>query len=160
MDDDVIRQTVKSQYGAALAMLRAAITQCPDALWDDPTDTNRYWHVVYHALFYAHLYLAPSLEAFQPWAKHREESGSLSIAHAAPYSRDEVLEFLGVCAARVAEMVATLDFAAPSGFHWLPMNKLELQLYNIRHIQTHAGELAERLSQRAGIDVAWVSMGT
>ena len=71
-----------------------------------------------------------------------------------------MLEFLGVCEARVAEMVAALEFAAPSGFHWLPMNKLELQLYNIRHIQTHAGELAERLSQRAGIDVAWVGMGT
>ncbi len=160
MHDDAVRQTVQSQYNAALAMLRAAITQCPDALWDDPADKNRCWHVAYHALFYAHLYLAPSLEAFQPWTQHREEAGSLGTAHAAPYSRDEVLEFLGVCEARVAEMVAALEFAAPSGFHWLPMNKLELQLYNIRHIQTHAGELAERLSQRAGIDVAWVGMGT
>jgi hypothetical protein len=47
----------------------------------------------------------------------------------------------------------------PSGFYWLPMNKLELQIYNIRHIHAHAGELAERLSQRAGIEIDWVGMG-
>ncbi|MCL4826199.1 MAG: hypothetical protein KJZ95_02460 [Caldilinea sp.] len=47
----------------------------------------------------------------------------------------------------------------PSGFYWLPMNKLELQIYNIRHIHAHASELAERLSQRAGIEIDWVSMG-
>lgn len=75
MHNDIIRQTVQSQYGAALAMLRAAVTQCPDALWDDPTDKNRFWHVAYHALFYVHLYLAPSLDQFQPWANHREELG-------------------------------------------------------------------------------------
>jgi len=159
MHDDTIRQTVQSQYGAALAMLRAAVAQCPDAMWNDPDDKNRCWHVAYHALFYVHLYLAPSLDTFQPWVKHREEYGRLDMTNATPYTQAEVLEFLAVCEDRVAQALAALDFTAPSGFHWLPMNKLELQIYNLRHLQTHIGELAERLSQRAGIEVGWVGMG-
>ena len=44
-----------------------------------------------------------------------------------------------------------------NGFDWLPMNKAELQIYTIRHLQQHAGEtLMERLGSRAGIDVDWV----
>ncbi len=38
---------------------------------------------------------------------------------------------------------------ADSGFYWLPFNKFELQLYNIRHIQHHTGQLTDRLRQAA-----------
>ena len=38
------------------------------------------------------------------------------------------------------------------------MGKLELQIYNLRHLQQHTGELMERLGSRAGIDVDWVGM--
>ncbi len=55
-------------------------------------------------------------------------------------------------------MVPALDLAGASGFDWLPMNKLELQFYNIRHLQLHTGELCERLGTEAKIDVAWVGM--
>jgi hypothetical protein len=51
-----------------------------------------------------------------------------------------------------------LDPEAESGFYWLPMNKLELQIYNIRHLQQHTGELMERLGSRAGVEVDWVGM--
>lgn len=44
------------------------------------------------------------------------------------------------------------------GFDWLPMTKLEVQFYTLRHLQTHVGEVAERLSQRVDIDVGWVGM--
>jgi predicted kinase len=40
--------------------LKQAIEKCPDALWNDPADKNRFWHVAYHALFYTHLYLQPT----------------------------------------------------------------------------------------------------
>jgi len=43
-----IKETVTSQYLAALAMLRQVIVACPDALWDDPAYRNRAWHIVYH----------------------------------------------------------------------------------------------------------------
>lgn len=51
-----------------------------------------------------------------------------------------------------------LNLEAASGFEWLPFNKLELQIYSIRHIQQHAGELMERLGTRADAEIAWVGM--
>ena len=156
MQEAIIRQAVASQYGAAFAMLRGAVTACPDELWDNPADKNRFWHVAYHALFYAHLYLSDSLEAFEAWDRHRDDYASMDAAPETPLSRDDVLVYCDVCEQFMQQAIVALDPAAPSGFHWLPMNKLELQFYNIRHIQLHTGELAERLSQRVGTDVPWV----
>jgi hypothetical protein len=45
---------------------------------------------------------------------------------------------------------------APSGFPFLPFNKLELQFYNIRHTQHHTGQLADRLRNAINIGTPWV----
>jgi len=45
---------------------------------------------------------------------------------------------------------------SPSGFDWQPISKLELQIYNIRHLQQHTGELMERLGSRANLDMDWI----
>ena len=50
-----------------------------------------------------------------------------------------------------------LDMEGPSGFDWLAVNKFELQLYNIRHIMQHTGELSDRLGTRFAIDVEWIA---
>lgn len=159
MENEEIRRALRSQYGAAFAMVREAIEQCPTDAWDAAHDANRTWQIAYHALFYAYLYLQPSLAAFQPSPHHRAGYEDMSMTPAPACTPEELLAFLATCQACADTTLATLDPAAPSGFHWLPMNKLELQIYNIRHIQTHAGELAERLSQRAGGAVSWVSIG-
>jgi hypothetical protein len=44
-----------------------------------------------------------------------------------------------------------------SGFSWLPFDKLELQFYNIRHLQHHVGELSDSLG-RVGVEIDWVGM--
>lgn len=164
---------IRSQYLASLEMLKQAVVQCPDSLWRDRTYKNRYWHIAFHVLFYTHLYLQPTENDFLPWAKHREEYLSLEPASSdggssgplsekslgdAPYSQEDILEYLALCQEEVETQVSVLDPEAESGFYWLPMKKLELQLYNIRHIQQHTGELCERLSEVAGIDVDWVGL--
>ncbi len=163
-----LTDVIVSQYLAALAMLKAAITRCPESLWDSPDDRNKFWHVAYHALFYTHLYLADSEETFRPWARHRPEHQFLGQLPwpphdppriGAPYDKDAVLEYLAFCEHEVADRVPRVDMAAASGFDWLPLGKLELQLYSIRHIQQHTGELMERLGARAGVDVDWVGRG-
>jgi hypothetical protein len=55
-------------------------------------------------------------------------------------------------------LVDSLDLKAESGFYWLPFDKLELQFYNIRHVQQHTGELCERLGARGDLQVDWVGM--
>jgi len=159
-----IKTIIQSQYLAALEMLKQTIEKCPDGLWNKPSDKNKYWHVAYHVIFYAHLYLQPTEEDFQPWDKHREEyqfMGSVPWPPhhepniGTPYSKEEVLKYLAFCQQQVVNIVPQLDLHTESGFSWLPFSKLELQFYNIRHLQQHAGELAERLGQ-AGIDINWV----
>ena len=155
-----VKQVIQSQYYAALEMLKQAILRCPDSLWDAAEDQNKFWQVAYHALFYAHLYLQESIADFKPWMKHKEGAerpGTAPEKINMAYTRAEILEYLAVCQAQVAEQTASLNVDAPSGFEWLPFNKLELQLYNIRHVQQHVGELYERLGARAKIELDWVS---
>jgi hypothetical protein len=160
------KQAIKSQYYASLEMLKQAVIKCPESLWHDPKDVNEFWQVAYHALFFTHLYLQPALEDFTPWVKHREEYERLGPPPSSPhqqaegrdpYTREEVLEYHQVCCQQVEEQVAALNLDAEPGFHWLPFNKMELQFYNIRHLQHHTGELCDRLGTRQSIEVDWVA---
>jgi hypothetical protein len=142
---------IQSQYFAALEMLKHAIVKCPAALWSAPGDKDKVWCKAYHALFYAHLYLQTTEKDFTPWEKHHDpDTGE-------PFTQAEVLEYLAFVQKQVIAQVQALNLEAESGFHWLPFGKLELQLYNIRHIQQHAGELYERLGTRENIELDWVS---
>jgi hypothetical protein len=154
-----IKEIIKSQYLASLAMLQQAIEECPQELWANNDFSNPFWHVVYHALFYTYLYLHPREEEFTPWAKQRKGYHRMSGEEAknfTPYTQAEMLEFLQFCQKQVEEQVDALDLEAETGFHWLPFNKLELQFYNIRHIMQHTGELSERLGARGEVEVGWV----
>jgi hypothetical protein len=55
--------------------------------------------------------------------------------------------------------VDALDLEGASGFYWLPFDKLELQFYNIRHVQHHTGELYERLGATEDVELDWVGIG-
>jgi len=161
MEDSAILGSFARQYQAALKMLREAIELCPEELWVDAKYTNPFWRISYHALFYAHLYVQPSEAEFQSWPKHRESVRMLSPrksgepAHE-PYSKAELLEYHDFCCGEVAAKVAQTKLDADSGFYWLPFNKFELQVYNIRHIQHHTGQLTDRLRQAADVGVRWI----
>ena len=144
------KDSFKSQYHASLAMLRQAIVICPDPLWVSTSYKNPFWQVAFHVLFYTHLYLQPAEADFIPWEKHRASLVSLveseRIAEGGePYTKEDILAYLAICLEQVEQQVDALDLEAESGFDWLPFNKLEVQIYNIRHIQQHTGELCERL---------------
>ena len=155
-----IRLTIQSQYYAALMMLKSAVEKCPEELWADSDYVNPFWHVAYHVLFYTHFYLSRTEKDFIPWEKHRDEITHLdpSVKAIEPYSKDDILDYLGFCLSEVEGQVNVVDLHAASGFYWLPFDKLELQLYNIRHIQQHTGELCERLGAHGEIEIGWVGM--
>ncbi len=153
-----------SQYHAALAMLAQSIERCPEELWSDQKYPSPFWRIAYHALFFTHLYIQPTIEQFKAWPQHREEAemlGSLpwpphrKALDVPPYSKEEVLEYLAFCKQQVSEKMSTLDLEAGSGFDWLAFSKLETLLYELRHLQQHIGELDERLGVQ-GIQVDWV----
>ena len=154
-----LQSIVISQYLASLEMLKETTTHCPEGLWDDPADQAPAWRLAYHGLFYTHLYLQPNGAGFKTWEKHQDDAHRLGGQPCRPYSPAEVLEYLAFCQQQVREVVPVLDLDADqSGFDWLPMGKLELQIYNIRHTQQHTAELMERLGARAGIELPWVGL--
>ena len=143
-------KVIQSQYLAALGMLKQVIVKCPEALWDAPGDKFKFWSKSYHVLFYVHLYLQNAEKDFVPWEKHHDPDGGV------PFTKDEVLEYLAFVEKQVLERVLATDLEAESGFHWYPVNKLELQFINIRHVQQHTGELYECLGTRENIELPWI----
>jgi len=146
-----------SQYLASLEMLKQTITECPKSIWNAASDKNKFWQVAYHALFFTHEYLAESDEAFTPWIKHRHGYEDFPAPQMGePYDKDIILEYLAFCQQQVAERVPRLNLEEPEGHGDRSLITLELQIYSIRHIMQHTGELMERLGSRTGAEINWV----
>lgn len=164
-----LHKTVASQFHAALSMMEQTVRTCPDDLWDVPGQVNPFWRVAYHALFYVDLYLQPSEEELTLWKDAREGYqflGPLPVPPHTPqptadhpYSREEILAYIDYLRSHVDRTVPAIDLAGPSGFHWLPFDKMELQIYNIRHLQQHVGDLSTVLLTQAGLEINWVGKG-
>ncbi len=146
-----------SQYQASLDMLKQTITLCPEPVWNASGDKNAFWHTAYHTLFCTHLYLEDSEDAFTPWIKHRDGHDHFESLHVLePYDKDTILEYLAFCQQHVADRVPKLNLEAPEGHGDRSLITMELQLYSIRHLMQHTGELMERLGTRTGAEIEWV----
>ena len=143
-----------SQYQASLEMLKQTITECPESIWNAASDKNKFWQVAYHALYFTHEYLADPEETFTPWVKHRDVYDFDESQTFEPYDKESILEYLAFCQREIAERVPRLNLE--ESFSGRPYNKLELQIYSIRHIMQHTGELMERVGARAGAEIDWV----
>jgi hypothetical protein len=111
--------------------------------------------------------LQDSEKDFTPWTQHRDQYQFLGPLPwppheepriGEPYNKEEILEYLEICEEQVEEKTTSLTLDAESGFEWLPFGKMELQLYNIRHVQHHAGQLIDRLRTKENIEVRWAGM--
>src|SRR5579859_5391607 len=63
----ILRQALKEQYHAGLAMLAECVEKCPDDLWTSGTHPRTFWRIAFHAAYFTHLYLGQTLDAYQPW---------------------------------------------------------------------------------------------
>lgn len=146
---------LKRQYHASLAMLRDAIERCPEDEWLRRDRKNAFWQVAYHVLFYTHLYLQPDEAAFRRWSEHRGENDGTG---GEPYTKRQALDYWRFVDDMVDHAVDALDLNSPeSGFWWYKMSKIEHQLVNLRHVQHHGAQLADRLRMAADVGVEWVS---
>lgn len=155
-----IKQALKGQYHAGLAMLRQTIEVCPDDLWTAGEHPRNFWRIAYHALFYTHLYLQTEEAAFGAWEKHDETVPDLWEDAEPPvvpaYGKADLVGYLDWIDDRVDGWVDSLDLSSSdSGFNWYKIPKLDHQLVNIRHLGIHQGQLSELVFGRGG-DVDWV----
>jgi hypothetical protein len=144
-----------SQYLASLDMLKQTIIACPESVWNAASDRNKFWQVAYHALYFTDEYLADSYDSFTPWVKYRDVYDFDESQNFEPYDKETIEEYLAYCQQRVAERVPQLKLEEPDG-HGRSMITLELQIYSIRHIMQHTGELMERLGARTNAQIDWV----
>lgn len=74
-----------------------------------------------------------------------------------PYRKAQTLAYWAICDRAVDAAVDGLDLLSPqSGFPWYRISKLEHQLVNLRHLQHHAAQLADRLRAAREIGIRWV----
>ncbi len=157
------------QFDIAIATLEKALVACPDSLWtqplwrvpsDDPIPPGfaEFWNVAYHTLFWLDLYLTGSREEdFAPPAPFIwVELDPVWVLPERPYTKEELLAYLVSTRQRChATLVALTEERANQivEYPWAEgraVSFLELQMYNMRHVQEHAAQLHLFLGQSAG----------
>ena len=165
-----MRQALKEQYHAGLAMLAECVEKCPEDMWIAGEHPRTFWRIAFHTAFFTHLYLGQNEEAFQPWPGRREgihhglwqrpwEVEPYELPEEAEiYRRNEILEYLRFVDAIVDPTIEQLSLDADeTGFSWYKnMSKLSHQLMNLRHLQGHVGQLSELLMAH-GTETDWVA---
>jgi hypothetical protein len=159
------------QFGAAIDMLENALVTCPDALWTQrlwrdppnhplppgfPPQFAEFWYLAYHTLFWLDLYLSGCREEeFAPPPPFTWVELDLAPPLERPYTKEELHAYLAATRRKAqATLVALTDERARQAveYPWAQgqtVSFLELQLYNMRHVQEHAAQLNLFLGQRA-----------
>lgn len=156
---ELIRQTIVQQYEAALWMLNECIEKCPEGHWDSLIARYPFWEVAYHTLCFNDLYLSPSETVYQPRPEfHPQGWDEFNAEHPSRrFERSELLKYLQVNREKLRTAVAAeteQSLAGPSGFKRQNFPRVELFLYNLRHIQHHTGQLTASL-RRVNVEIAW-----
>lgn len=175
---DLWRAAVLSQFEAGLAMLHGCLRACPDAQWDAPVAKYPLWMVAYHTLCFVDCYLSrgdadfsvrqgtggPGAGGGRVGGGGLHPRGRAELEEEFPsrrFERDELIEYCAICLGKARAMLGedtAESLAGPSGFSWLPFSRLELHLYNLRHLMHHTGQLSAA-ARRAGGEPRWVGAG-
>lgn len=160
--DSSLKTMVWQQFGAAIDTLGDAIRLCPDELWTavlwrDPDDVayGEFWFVAYHTLYWLDLYLTGASEGFKPPSPFIR--GALPEK---PYTKEQVLAYLDECRRKCqSTLMGMTDETANRRctFEWIEASFLEMQLYCMRHVQEHAGQLSMLLGQHDVPGIDWVT---
>jgi hypothetical protein len=168
---DLFKKSLLGQFGATLSVLDQCAQQCPEDRWGGPVGNHAFWHVAYHALFFADLYLSPDEASFEPPSFYREDYHFFgrkpwppyeTVVADVPYPKDTILEYVELCRAKASRSIAREtpeSLEGPCGFWWYKVPRAEFYLINIRHIQHHAAQMNLYLRNSAGIGIDWVPTG-
>jgi hypothetical protein len=151
---------VWQQFGAAIDMLKNAITACPDELWNEESKFCQFSH---HTLFFLNYYLSddtPKESDYSPpppFTKSEFED----VPTLVKYDKEELLMYLRLGCRKLREQLSgnTAEELLTKRFvnEYKDFTLFELLLYNMRHVQHHAAQLNLLLRQREIIPPNWVS---
>ncbi len=158
--DITLKTIIWRQFGAAIDMLENAMQACPEAVWGDRSLRPEFWYTAFHTLFYLDLYLSESDAGFSPPAPFTlDEMDERGLLPERVYTIEELQKYLEhgreKCRATIAAMTGDKAHRR-CGFDWLDISVAELLLYNMRHVQHHAGQLNLLLRQKVDSAPRWV----
>jgi DinB superfamily len=172
--ETTFRTALWRQFGAAIDMLENALVACPASLWNQrlwsvsPPQFAEFWYITFHALVWLDLYLSglPEEEFAPPAPFAQGVLDSVEALPERPYTKEELRAYLVSTRQKChIQLLALTDEQArrPVEYPWSegqPISFLELQLYNLRHVQEHAAQLSLFLGQHAIPDEAldWVPL--
>ena len=149
------RDALWEQFGGSLMMLERVIDACPDSVWIADAGSRKFWHLVYHTLFFTDLNFSGTADEFSPPPPfNRTELDPRDIKPPRVYTKAEMLEYARHCHEKGRETLGSLtDLEAVRVIElpWIHMKFGELMLYSLRHVQHHTGQLNLVLRQ-AGIE--------
>jgi uncharacterized damage-inducible protein DinB len=170
---ETVRNALWQQFGGAVDMLDNALAACPDELWTaslwqvspasgEAEYASQFWSLAAHALRWLERYLAAVPEERFGSLEH---AAALTPAAGARLDKASVRSSLASLRRRCHDTVTALTDAElhrPVMYDWVatePLAYLELQMYNLRHLQEHAAQLSLFLGQHGTPDEAldWVA---
>jgi|SRR4030095_5009279 len=137
---ETLKTELWKQFGAAIDMFENAIAKCPESLWDEE---SRFWYITYHTLFWTDYYLSTDPANFMPPVPFT--LGELDPEGVYPdrtYTKEEMLSYLAHCREQCRKLLGKETFSKLRWVtDWRDYSMLEMQLYNMRHVQHHTGQL-------------------
>jgi hypothetical protein len=154
------KKVIWQQFGAAIDMLENAMLACPEDLWSDRTQRPEFWYVTFHTLFFLDLYLSDSDVGFTPPPPFTlDEMDERGLLPDRVYTKDELRAYLEHGRDKCRTTIETMTQEKADrrcGFEWLDISVAESLLYNMRHVQHHAGQLNLILRQKVDSAPRWV----
>src|SRR5688572_5077449 len=143
---EYVKSILAGQFEAALCMLHQCIVACPPEHWEGKIANGTFRWVAYHTLFWLDLYLSPGDEAaFDLRELHLRGGDEREPVACLGLSREETLIYVEMCRQKLLETLAAEtaeSLQAPCAIPWRKFSRGELHLYNLRHVQHHAGQLS------------------
>jgi uncharacterized damage-inducible protein DinB len=162
--DTALKSVIWRQFGASIDMLENAIDICPESLWGDRSQRPEFWYVAFHTLFYLDLYLSETNAGFSPPGPFTlDEMDERGLLPERVYTKEELQKYLEHGRQKCRTTIASMTEEKANrrcGFEWLDLSVAETLLYNMRHVQHHAGQLNLILRQKIDSAPRWVRKTT
>lgn len=167
---DTFKELIANQYEATFCTLNQCLQECPSAFWQEPVSAFPFSQCIFHALFFADLYLGKNMEVQPEQAFHKTNAAIFAgyeqlerVTPVGTYEKQFLEQYLGHCRTKAKSVMGNEteeEWKEPAGFPWLASSsRAEVHVYNIRHIQHHAAQLILHLRKEATFDLPWVKSG-
>lgn len=153
------KETIWSQFGAAIDALENSIRACPESLWSDQNRFHQLWYMAYHTLFWLDYYLTENPAEYQPPEPFGlEELDPAGAMPERPYTQAELLAYLDHGRRKCRRVIREMTHEKAAGIFPMGRKELthaELLLYNMRHVQHHTAQLNLLLRQEIDSAPRW-----